>query len=124
MKNILSAILITIPRGVLGCPQQGNKHGDDDRTYGDLELVHHKDFVEGRPGKTWWVGSRFLRLWFLKVNFNFRTIQCPVTKTCISTYLPFVSNIFYNKGMGQTESNCGSRKTTGKCLEGFQNCTI
>ena len=78
MKNILSDILRTIPRGVLSCPQQGNKHGDDDRAYRDLESVHHKDFVEGRPGKTWWVGSRFLRLWFLKVNFNFRTIQYPV----------------------------------------------
>ena len=80
MKNILCDILRTIPRGTIGCPQPSNKQTDEDRTYGDLDVVHHKDFVEGRPGKTWWVGSRFLRLWFLKVNIDF---QCPTAARSI-----------------------------------------
>ena len=75
MKNILCDILRTIPRGTIGGPQPSKGRTDEDRTYGDLDSVHHKDFVEGRPGKTWWVGSRFLRLWFLKVNIDFLAFQ-------------------------------------------------
>ena len=47
-------------------PDSGLPH--EDRNHADLAAVNYEDFAEGRPGKTWWIGSRFLRLWFRKVG--------------------------------------------------------
>ena len=51
---------------------------DEDRKYADVSAVSYEDFTEGRPGKTWWIGSRYLRLWFRKViiyDIHFRSLN-------------------------------------------------
>ena len=67
MKDIVKEILRLIPRGVVVWPEPNNDLPDEDRRHADLAAVNYEDFAEGRPGKTWWIGSRFLRLWFRKV---------------------------------------------------------
>ena len=61
-------ILKTIPRGVIVWPEPDSGLAHEVRNNADLAAVNFDDFAEGRPGKTWWIGSRFLRLWFRKVK--------------------------------------------------------
>ena len=70
MKDIIKEVLQVIPRGVLAWPEPNTDLPEEDREYTDLAAVNYDDFCEGRPGKTWWIGSRFLRLWFRKVSID------------------------------------------------------
>ena len=69
MKEIIKEVLKTIPRGVIVWPEPDDELPYDDKNHADIAAVNYKDFAEGRPGKTWWIGSRFLRMWFHRVRY-------------------------------------------------------
>ena len=68
MKEIILKVLKTIPKSVMVWPEPDSELPNEDKKHADFAAVNCQDFVEGRPGKTWWIGSRYLRLWFRKVR--------------------------------------------------------
>ena len=74
MKDIIVEVLQTIPRGVVVWPEVKNDLPEEDRSHADLAAVNYDDFAQGRPGNTWWIGNRFLRLWFRKVTTRWSVV--------------------------------------------------
>jgi hypothetical protein len=62
MKDIVKEVLQAIHTNI--------EFPKEDRENAALAAVNYEDFSEGRPGKTWWMGSRLLRLWFRKVSID------------------------------------------------------
>ena len=71
MKDIIIEVLRAIPLGAFASPEPQNNLRDDDMKHTDLAAVDFEDFSQGRPGRTWWIGKRFLRIWFRKVHWAF-----------------------------------------------------
>ena len=71
MRDVVKEVLRALPSGVVVWPEPQNSHsGEASECDPDLASVDFDDFAEGRPGKTWWIGNRYLRLWFRKVNYS------------------------------------------------------
>ena len=71
MKDIIKEVLQAIPLGVVTSSEPQNHLRDDDTKHTDFAAVDYEDFSQGRPGRTWWIGNRFLRIWFRKVLWAF-----------------------------------------------------
>ena len=71
MKDIIKEVLRAIPQGAVVWTEPQNNLPDEDMKHVDLAAVDYEDFSQGRPGRTWWIGNRFLRIWFRKVLLTF-----------------------------------------------------